>query len=146
MKKIINGRKYDTTTAELIGSTDNGCFPHDFNYLYHALYRKRTGEYFLHSEGGANTCYAVQDGTGWSSGEIIEPLSYDDAVSWAEKNMDPDEYEAKFGEVLESAEGEVVVSLRVSPITKERLRRMASETGKSQGAILDDLVSRAQSC
>lgn len=143
MKRIINGRKYDTDTAELVGSTDNGLFPHDFNYVCHELYRKRTGEYFLCSGGGANTRYAVQDGTGWSGGSVIEPLSYDRAMSWAEESLDADAYEAEFGEVDEGGGEEVMLSIRVSSATRERLRRMAAESGRSQGAVLDELVARA---
>lgn len=143
MKKIINGKKYDTETAELVGSTDNGLFPHDFNYLCHKLYRKRTGEYFLHSEGGTNTRYAVQDGTGWAGGGAIEPMGYDDARAWAEEHMTADEYEAEFGEVSEESDEDVVLSVRVSAATRERLRRMAAESGRSQGAVLDEIVARA---
>lgn len=141
MKRIINGRKYDTETAELVGSTDNGLFPHDFGYICHELYRKRTGEYFLESEGGAMTRYAERDGDGWRGGSVIEPLTYEQARAWAEEHMEADEYEAEFGEVPESDGEDVVLSVRVSPATRERLRRMAAESGRSQGAVLDELVA-----
>ena len=143
MKRIIDGRKYDTETAELVGSTDNGLFPHDFGYICHELYRKRTGEYFLHSEGGAMTRYAERDGDGWRGGSVIEPMTYEQARAWAEGHMDVDEYESEFGEVPESDGEDVVLSVRVSPATRERLRRMAAESGRSQGAVLDELMARA---
>ena len=47
MKKIINGRLYDTGTAKEIGCYENGYGAGDFRYYYESLYRKRTGEYFL---------------------------------------------------------------------------------------------------
>ena len=143
MKRIIDGRKYDTETATFVASCDNGRSIGDFEYVGHWLYRKRTGEYFLRSEGGANTRYAVQDGTGWAGGSVIEPMRYDDARAWAEEHMGADEYEAEFGEVPESDGEDVVLSVRVSPATRERLRRMAAESGRSQGAVLDELVARA---
>lgn len=46
MKKIINGKMYNTETAEFIDSYESG-YPKDFAYVYEALYRKKTGEFFL---------------------------------------------------------------------------------------------------
>ena len=143
MKRIIDGRKYDTETATFVASHDNGRATSDFEFVGHALYRKRTGEYFLESEGGAMTRYAERDGDGWRGGSVIEPLTYEQARAWAEEHMDADEYEAEFGEVPESDGEDVVLSVRVSPATRERLRRMAAESGRSQGAVLDELVARA---
>lgn len=143
MKRIIDGRKYDTETATFVASYDNGRSVSDYQYVGHALYRKRTGEYFLESEGGAMTRYAERDGDGWRGGSVIEPLTYERARAWAEEHMSVDEYEAEFGEVPESDGEDVVLSVRVSPATRERLRRMAAESGCSQGAVLDELVARA---
>ena len=143
MKRIIDGRKYDTETATFVASYDNGRSVSDYQYVGHALYRKRTGEYFLESEGGAMTRYAERDGDGWRGGSVIEPLTYERARAWAEEHMSVDEYEAEFGEVPESDGEDVVLSVRVSPATRERLRRMAAETGRTQGAVLDELVARA---
>ena len=78
-----------------------------------------------------------------AGGSVIEPLTYEQARAWAEEHMGADEYEAEFGEVPESDGEDVVLSVRVSPATRERLRRMAAETGRSQGAVLDELVARA---
>ncbi len=47
MKKIINGKRYDTETAKLIGS-DGYSNPSDFNYWSEDLYQKKTGEFFLY--------------------------------------------------------------------------------------------------
>ena len=55
MKKIINGRKYDTETAKEIGYWSNGYPCSDFNHCEETLYLKKTGEYFLYGEGGALT-------------------------------------------------------------------------------------------
>lgn len=144
MKRIINGRKYDTETAtEIYEWSDNA--PRDFSYIEETLYRKRTGEYFLGCYGGPMTRYAEREayGSGYTYGSAITPMTYDEARSWAEGHMPVDEYEAEFGEVPESDGEDVVLSVRVSPATRERLRRMAAESGRSQGAILDDLVAGA---
>ena len=51
MKKIINGRKYDTETAKHIGSRSEGQ-PGNFEYFTEDLYLKKTGEFFLLGDGG----------------------------------------------------------------------------------------------
>ena len=43
MKKIINGKRYDTETAEKIGVWDNARSISDFDCCEETLYRKRTG-------------------------------------------------------------------------------------------------------
>ena len=102
MKKIINGRKYDTDTATKLAEWDNGASYTDFSYCSETLYRKKTGEYFLHGEGGAYSQYASTRGDGWAGyGETIRPLTIDEAKEWSERHMDGDSYEAEFGEVEE---------------------------------------------
>ena len=102
MKKILNGKKYDTETATLIGSYDNGCLTNDFGYCEENLYHKRTGEYFLHGRGGANSKYRTYSGmNSWGGGQEIRPLTQDEAKSWAEDHLNVDEYEKEFGVVEE---------------------------------------------
>lgn len=144
MRKIIDGRKYDTETATEVHEWSDGA-PSDFGYVEETLYRKRTGEYFLHCYGGPMTRYAEREtyGSGYTYGSTIIPTTYDEARAWAEGHMGADEYDAEFGEVPESDGEDVVLSVRVSPATRERLRRIAAESGRSQGAVLDELVARA---
>lgn len=101
MKKIINGRKYDTDTAKEMGFSTNGYGVRDFNYYRETLYRKITGEFFLYGIGNAASRYAVRCGSGWSGGERITPFTLDEAKVWAEKHLDAEEYEEIFGEVEE---------------------------------------------
>jgi hypothetical protein len=98
MKKIINGKKYDTETATPIGQYNNGKAVNDFRYYWEQLYRKRTGEYFLHGKGGPMSKYAHSAGDGYDGGEKIIPLSQDEAREWAEACLDYDDYVAAFGE------------------------------------------------
>ena len=76
MRKIINNKVYDTATATWIGLSDNG---HEYNALSYSgetLYRKRTGEYFLHGEGGPMTSYAVRTGSNnWRGSEWTPKLT-----------------------------------------------------------------------
>lgn len=97
MKKIINGKRYDTETAGLIGEWGNGLSHSDFNRCEESLYKKRTGEYFLYGKGGAMTKYSKPTGqNSWSGGEDINSLTIEDAKEWAEKHLTADEYEAEF--------------------------------------------------
>ena len=51
MRKIINGRKYDTDTAKEICSTNvRNLSKADFNYLCFTLFLKKTGEFFIEKE------------------------------------------------------------------------------------------------
>lgn len=142
MKRIIDGKRYDTSTAEEVGFAKHGS-RRDFEYYEETLYCKRTGEYFLYGYGHGESKYAKQVLGAWGPGECIMPMTYEQARQWAERNLEADGYEAEFGEVPESDGEDVVLSVRVSPATRERLRRMAAESGRSQGAVLDELVARA---
>ncbi|MDD6445059.1 MAG: hypothetical protein PUF81_04360 [Lachnospiraceae bacterium] len=101
MKKIINGKKYDTETAECMGSWENGYGHNDFKSVEESLYRKKTGEFFLYGEGGAMSIYAESYGDTTCGGEKIIPLTEDEAKEWAENHLDGDTYEDIFGPVEE---------------------------------------------
>ena len=142
MKKIINGKKYDTDTAREVGYAETG----DSNELYHwtceTLYCKRTGEYFLHGEGGGMTRYAEQIGDNWANGERIIPLSTESARKWAEENLSVDEYEHEFGEVSEEDEGKVIVTYSIKPSTRDKIKRLALDAGVPASQWLDAMVSK----
>ena len=104
MKKIINGKRYDTEKATLIGEYDYE-YPGDFNYISEGLYiTPRSKIYFIAGEGGANTKYreTVSQNT-WSGGEMIQPLEKEDAFEWAQRHLTPDEVEEHFGDMIEDA-------------------------------------------
>lgn len=101
MKKIINGRKYDTDTAKPVAGYTCGCAS-DFGYVDETLYQKRTGEFFLHGHGGPMTQYGVRyEDNSIGFGESIFPLTIGEAKIWVEERCDGDEYEKIFGEVEE---------------------------------------------
>lgn len=102
MKKVINGKMYSTETATCVASWDNGRGCGDFNYIEESLYKKTTGEFFLHGEGGANTRYSRSCGSNsWCGGERIEPMSEKEAREWTEDHCSGDVYVEIFGEVAE---------------------------------------------
>lgn len=141
MKKIINGRKYDTEKATMLGEWSNMSDYRDFNYFCETLYRKRNGEYFLCGEGNAASKYAESMGqNSWSGGWAIMPLSYESAQQWAVDHLEVDEYEAIFGEVSEDDDEEVVLSVRVPSSAKAALDRLAAKTGRSKGDLVTEAI------
>lgn len=138
MKKIIEGKSYDTTTARLVGESDNGRPVRDFDRLDEALYCKRTGEYFLYGEGGPATRYARQvERSAWTGGWAIMPLTRAEAMEWAERNLDADEYEVEFGVVDEEA-GSHDLHVVVSAEAWARIARRSSEEGKSIRQVVEE--------
>lgn len=102
MRKIINGKMYDTETAEEIDWCENMTNPGNYSYCKEVLYRKKTGEFFLHGKGNAASMYAeVQADRMRSPGEKIVPLAIKEAMVWVENYSDADTYIDLFGEVEE---------------------------------------------
>ena len=140
MKKIINGKKYDTETAECLGSDSYGGGCRDFHYWEEELYRKRTGEFFLYGEGGPMSRYAETIGANeWSGGSRIMPMTWDEARKWAEEHLSADDYEGIFGEIEED-ESKVAVSVRISAATLEKAKRAAAQAGISLSAYFDAAI------
>lgn len=97
MKKIIKGKSYNSNTAREVGFYE---WPYlgDYCYFVETLYCKRTGEYFIHGQGGELSRYAQHTGqNNWCDGEDIIPMEYDNAKKWAETYLEPEKYEAEFG-------------------------------------------------
>ena len=141
MKKVINGKMYNTETAKLIGSASNGGNWRDFNHYEESMYLKKTGEFFIAGEGGPMTKYSVQiEQNSWSGGSAITPLTYTEAREWAEENLTADEYEAIFGKVEED-DSKQIVTLYLRKDLIESLRRQAQEAGTGLSALIESKLS-----
>lgn len=101
MKKIINGKMYDTDTAKELVSVTNGYCMGDLYYSKTALYQKRTGEYFVYSEGGPMSEYGDNVGYERTWGCRFEPATERSAKEWIAKHCDGDTYLSLFGNVDE---------------------------------------------
>ena len=142
MKKIINGKVYDTETAKRLGWYENTYNVRDFHYCCETLYRKKTGEYFLHGEGGPMSRYAEASGmNSWSSGERIMPMTYAEATRWAEENLDGDEYEEIFGAVIED-DTKKLVTYNLTVTSIEKLKRLSEMQGISASELLDQIIQQ----
>ena len=104
MRKIIEGKRYDTNTAEQIGSDYYSNFG-DFQYWCEELYRTKRGNWFLYGEGGAKSKYARSVGQNEvGGGNDITPLTRSDALAWLEAHdRDSDAIEEYFTDVVEDA-------------------------------------------
>jgi hypothetical protein len=141
MKKVLGGKLYDTETARRIGTWDSGVPEGDAAFVEESLYRKKTGEYFLHGRGSAYTIYGKWRGNTGSEGQEIRPYTPADAMEWAEEHLDGADYIAEFGEPAED-DSRVVLALSVSTRTRARLEAARQSSGVSMSRIVDDIVER----
>ena len=132
MKKIINGKVYDTDTAKRKGVYNHSC-PNDFNYFSELLYLKKPVNTFCTAKVARPSKYARSAGqNSWSGGEQIIPLSYDAAKEWAEERLDADEYEAIFGAIQESEGKEYMTVYLPAELAAEiRMEAQKAEMGVS---------------
>ena len=87
MKRVIDGKLYNTETATKIGSYWNGLSTSDFRRVSEELYRTKSGNYFLAGTGGPLTPYAESNGeSSWGSSRII-PLSKEEAFEWVQQHL-----------------------------------------------------------
>lgn len=143
MKKIINGKVYDTETAKSLAWWENMADSSNFGYCSEELYRKKNGEYFLFGEGGPRSKYVERVGpNSWGWGERIMPMSYQEATAWAEEHLDGDKYEEIFGEVRED-DSKVMTTMRLTATTVELLRRRADAEGRGIADLADELLAAA---
>lgn len=105
MRAIINGFRYDTDKATLIGSTAADCSTRDFSYWEAGLYKTpRAGRYFLAGEGGPMTQFANHRADrSISSGERIIPMTEPQALEWATEYLSTEIVEHYFGHMIEDA-------------------------------------------
>ena len=101
MKKVVDGKMYNTETAEMVASWDNGYSDSDFRCCSETLYRTKKGTFFLHGEGGAMTSWASSRGNIFDWGENVRPLTDEEAKEWLEHHDEVDALERLF-EVAEA--------------------------------------------
>lgn len=108
MKKIINGKRYDTEKSICIGSYDNlGTGVEsmsDFSYWEASLYMTPISkQFFIAGEGGPMSRFGkTGKGTKRWGADLI-PFTRDEALAWAEKYLPTRQTEKYFGDLIKDA-------------------------------------------
>lgn len=139
MKKIIDGKVYNTETAQECGEYSNIPYVSDFHYYCETLYKKKTGEFFLFGEGNAASKYCEYVGSASTGGCRIVPLTYDEAVKWVEEHLDADKYIEMFGEPEED-DSKQTLNLYLRKDTINRLKQTAAKEGKTVSEIIEEMI------
>ena len=83
MKRIIQGKIYNTDTATFIGNYV--CFIRgDFRHEDTDLFKTKTGAWFIGGEGGPLSRWSQPCGNGQRGGSGIEVMTTAEALAWAE--------------------------------------------------------------
>lgn len=90
MKKVIDGKVYNTDTALLVGQWDNGLPSGGFEYCDEALYLSPGKQFFLWGEGGPMTRWSRSNGKEtWGISDIVLLSPYK-ALYWEGEHLDRD--------------------------------------------------------
>ena len=118
MRKIIKNKVYDTDTAKKMGTYRNPEGRGIFHYYEYTLYRKKTGEFFLHACGRSN------------SYESIMPLTYDEAQEWAEELLTEEQYKRIFFGVVAESTGTEAFTVQLPTALVTQLKRRTDKSGQ----------------
>jgi hypothetical protein len=112
MRKVINGRTYNTETSKLIGG-----------YSIHSLYKNTKGAYFLYL------------------GDLkqITPQSEEEARAWAVKHLNIDLSELKEESASDLVNRERV-NLTLDSVIMANLRKLSDNTGVPMARMVDKAI------
>ncbi len=142
MNKVIRGKRYNTESAKLVGAWEANEPENSDFWEKEELYQKRSGEFFLVGQGGAQTQYARFSMAGESKPGIeLRPIEPEEASDWAEEHLTADEYEALFGPVAEDgSRGRITLTLLNSTI--DTVRREAQRRKMNFNEYLEKLIAQ----
>ena len=143
MKRIIDGKTYNTETATKIVSFD--CWDEDPAYSGQEygsiLYQTRFGAYFLYDY--YTTWYAISDISNEELKEKITPLSPLETQKWMEDHRFDILIEQHFGEMPEAGESESRITLRMPDSLKLKIDAMANKNNQSTNAWIVKSLEKA---
>ena len=138
IKRVIDGKAYNTETAQLIheyleGEDDTPNPRHPFGMAQHPyaeqLYRTRLGKFFLVLRHEPYRNPAIQDGGDLDLRDRIVPLEPEHAMKWMEKHCN--EKITDFVELPEAGEPSTTLTLRLDKVLKILLGAAAVKDGVS---------------
>ncbi|TVP47277.1 MAG: hypothetical protein EA350_05365 [Gemmatimonadales bacterium] len=103
MIKVVDGRRFNTETAERVACASSGGSQGDFRFFSEELFLTPKGTWFIAGEGGAASKYRERAGDMWGWGSKITPLTPDEALDWLEAHDEVDQLEKHFGDQIEDA-------------------------------------------
>jgi HicB family len=124
MKRIIDGKTYNTETATLVAKAHQ--HPED-DFHFNELYQTRHGAYFAYHGDWSRDA----EGPGFAD---IMPLLPSEAQSWMERHAWAELIEEHFGEQPEAGEAESRYTLRMPDSLKKRLDAIAAAKKQSLNA------------
>lgn len=125
MKRIIAGKIYNTETAKMMATWDNGEPETSIYYCAETMYRKKVGEYFLLRVGGAGSKYAQKSKDGQTMyGERIVPLTPAEADEWYSKHP-----ESKGNDVQSDCNSKIKLCLSMTQAEANIIKGRADRCG-----------------
>ena len=104
MKKVIDGKLYNTDTADLIAEDDNGRPDNDVHHFRQELYKTKKGAWFVFREGGAMSAMQKRAGSNnFTGSEDIEALAEDEAFELLQDWNDISALEEYFKDRIQEA-------------------------------------------
>ena len=104
MIKIVDGKRYNTKTAEAVASYDRGLGYGNFRQYSETLYRTSKGNWFLAGEGGPASPYFEDVGDNMrGAGSGIMVLTIEEAICWLEEHDEISALEEYFPDVIQDA-------------------------------------------
>lgn len=135
MKKVINGKVYDTTKAQLITEAHHDNIKDaDGKSLKQWFYRKKTGEFFVQAEGAAIVLENIFQHD-YKPNDGIYPLTYEQAQRWAERELTAERWEEIFGDP-EDDETQVSVNISMTAKAANTLKQNAAKAGMTVSAYI----------
>ncbi|MCB9946669.1 MAG: toxin-antitoxin system HicB family antitoxin [Rhodospirillaceae bacterium] len=161
MKRIIDGRAFNTDTATRIARDDRG---HGKDGHFAILYQARDGGFFLAGAGGEESEWARRDGDRpqyswvmrWDDGAQayrvglddsdvadIRPLGGDEARAWLVETQQHFVFDHLFGEAADNEDGQTATyCLRLPTTLKARATDAAEKAGVSLNAWLTRTIEQ----
>lgn len=140
MKKVINNKVYDTSTARLIADAPHKNIKGSDGTCEQRLYLKKNGEFFLWLAGARSEIVsnmALDNGI-HDRERHFYPISYEQARKWVESEMSAD----KWLDLFEPEEDDSTsqLALKISTTAYNKLKRAAQVEGKSLRQKIEELI------
>jgi len=131
MYTVIKNKVYNTETAREIARCEYGT-------ITETLYRKQTGEYFMHFH---DTAASDSDRrAGWKGKDKVAPYDFETARAWAELSLEKEQYSRLFEGTTKEADT-VAMTFKIKKASAAKLRKLQSETGESVSDLLERAVA-----